>query len=238
MRWGDVTIRRSAPRKGSRVLLVLGGRAPEPFWLGGMREQGGWSLWAVDRGVDACCDAGWVPERILGDRDSAAPASWEWALSQGALESRYPREKDDTDLQLALRVLGSSFSEPRVLLTGAFGGRFDHLWSLMQSFLGGRGWIPLGCADSREGVLVLSGPEEAQLRFEGEIPEAVSLLPLRGDCSGVGIDGVRWPLKNTELLLDHPYAISNRLEEGNREVRAEVRRGTLGVYWTWDRGPA
>lgn len=231
MRWKDVELLSPGlPEGGRKLLLVLGGRAPDTPWLDSFRQEG-WELWAVDRGVEACRRAGWLPRLVLGDRDSASPADWDWAVSAGGEERLFCKDKDATDFQLALQELAEIDPRPQVLLTGAFGGRLDHLWSLMHSFLPGTAWTPLGMADQEEGVYLLPGPGKVEVRFGDPIPQAVSLLPLRGDCEGVGISGVRWPLVDTHLALSHPYAVSNRLEGGEGGFRAEVRRGTLGVYW-------
>ncbi|WP_443873210.1 thiamine diphosphokinase, partial [Mitsuokella multacida] len=126
-------------------LLVVGGRAPEAAWL---REAAkGREVCAVDHGLDACLAAGIRPQRLIGDGDSAAPAAWQLAKEQHIPIEQFPVEKDDTDTQLALK-LAREAGFPAAIVTGAFGGRFDHALSTVTSCA----FAPLPCllADERE----------------------------------------------------------------------------------------
>ena len=117
------------------ALLVLGGRAPSPSWLSEFGSRG--EVWAVDRGVEACRAAGIIPRRLVGDCDSASAESWRWAADNGVPVERYQSDKDLTDFQLALELFREKNKgrAKKIFLTGAWGGRFDHLWSLVLTFL-------------------------------------------------------------------------------------------------------
>jgi thiamine pyrophosphokinase len=162
-------------------------------------------------GVEACRRAGWLPRLVLGDPGQRVPADWDWAVSAGGEERLFCKDKEATDFQLALQELAEIDPRPQVLLTGAFGGRLDHLWSLMHSFLPGTAWTPLGMADQEEGLYLL--PDRGKWRSGSVTPSprrSPSAPP--GRLRRVGISGVRWPLVDTHLALSHPYAVSNRLE--------------------------
>ena len=140
------------------TLMVLGGRKPAPWWLSSIDFHR--RLWAVDSGVDLCFDAGILPDRLVGDGDSASPAAWKWALDKGVDVSKFDRDKDLTDFQIALDLLSQKEgSEKALFVTGGFGGRFDHLWSTVISVWNcGAGIRPLGMADETEGMVFLHGP--------------------------------------------------------------------------------
>ena len=111
-------------------LLVSGGRAPDVRWL---REAAqGRRLIAVDHGLDACQKAGLRPASLIGDGDSASPLAWQQAKASGIPIHAFPPEKDDTDTQLALTIAQEE-GMPAALLTGVFGGRFDHAYSTIFS---------------------------------------------------------------------------------------------------------
>ena len=57
---------------------------------------------AADSGLHAVLAAGWIPDRVIGDLDSADPAAVEIAAEGGAVVDRHPVGKDETDLELAL----------------------------------------------------------------------------------------------------------------------------------------
>ncbi len=215
--------------------MVLGGRAPAADWLAALAFGG--ESWAVDRGIEACRAAGIVPRRLVGDCDSAAHESWRWAEDKGVLVERYQSDKDLTDFQLALEIFRTKNNDcvKKIFLTGAWGGRFDHLWSIILSFLNfSSPHVPFCLADDREGLVIIEGPQEASFTFD-RTPKAVSLLSFSDDCTGVCISGVRWPLKEATLRCGFPYAISNRLDDGLR-ARVSCEKGRLGFYWVWDEG--
>lgn len=222
-----VLLRRNGetPSSSPPPLLVLGGRAPEPDWL--RKVSAGRETWALDRGADACRAAGVVPTRILGDFDSVSEGAREWAERMGTRADCYSPDKDDTDFQLALRLLSGD-----VLVTGCWGGRFDHAFSNVFSSLGamGRGVRVLWFADEHEVLFPLWGPAKLELDFESP-PSVLSLLSLTASCEGVSIENVKWPLDDVELAQGSPREISN--VPLGRLVRVEVCSGVLGVYGEW-----
>ena len=74
---------------------------------------------------------------------------------------KYPSDKDFTDLQLALFRAGEE-GYSSVLVSGCWGGRFDHLWSVVHSAVWARerGTRVLAFADHDEVLFLLSGGEE------------------------------------------------------------------------------
>ena len=171
-----------------------------------------------------------MPTRILGDFDSVSEGAREWAERMGARADRYSPAKDDTDFQLALRLLSGD-----VVVTGCWGGRFDHAFSNVFSSLWAmeRGVRVLWFADEREVLFPLRGPAKLELNFEIP-PSVLSLLSLTASCGGVSIENVKWPLDEVDLAQGSPREISN--VPLGRLVRVEVRSGVLGVYGEWENG--
>ena len=156
--------------------------------------------------------------------DSVSEGAREWAERMGARADRYSPDKDDTDFQLALRLLSGD-----VVVTGCWGGRFDHAFSNVFSSLGAmeHGVRVLWFADEREVLFPLWGPAKLELDVENP-PSALSLLSLTASCQGVSIENVKWPLDDVELAQGSPREISN--VPLGRCVRVEVRSEVLGVY--------
>ncbi|MDU2064902.1 MAG: thiamine diphosphokinase [Sporomusaceae bacterium] len=229
------TFSRTLPKH--QLLIVAGGRKPDKNWLKQVAPK--FSVWAVDSGVDSCRNSGVQPERLIGDGDSATEAGWCWATKLAIPIEVHPPEKDLTDLQLALQRAKQLNSGYAVLLTGGWGGRFDHAFSNVYSLQGFKeqGLCTLGIADEQEVLLLLSGGETVSLEF-AENPSVISLLPLASICKDVSIAGVHWPL--TEVLLKNslPYAISNRSQardDTENLVEVSLGEGALGVYLNWER---
>ena len=215
----------SRPSVG-RVLLVGGGRPPTGEWL--RQAASGREIWCADRGVAVCRRAGIAPDWLLGDQDSAPPEDWRWGEEAGARTLEFPADKDYTDTQLALQKIKATHPAAFVLLTGALGGRFDHLFSTLYS-LAGSGLS--GClADESEAVFLLRGPESVTLRFATR-PLALSLLPLTPVAEGVTLTGVHWPLRDASLSQREPCAVSNRVEDDG--CRLSLGSGQLALTLCW-----
>lgn len=219
----------SAEETGEPLAIVAGGREPSPQWL--RKFLPGKDLWCADSGLIPCMKAGFTPSRLLGDGDSTPGALWEKVVSAGttAVES-FPADKDYTDLQLAFfRAAGEE--RRSVIVSGCWGGRFDHLWSAVHSALWAaeRGVRVLAFADHLEILFLVYGGEEWILEITDVRYSVLSLLPLGGECGGVFLEGTKWTLNNAVLVPWRPFAVSNSLRE-KEKPRISVREGILGVY--------
>ena len=209
-------------------LLVAGGRAPSASWL--RKTASGRVLFSIDKGADACRAAGTLPSLHLGDNDSISPDTLEWIKNSHIEAKHFPTEKDKTDTQLALDLLAGK-QDVFVTLSGGFGGRFDHAFSLLYSLAGTN---LHGCiADDREFLLLLRDGDAVTLHL-ASIPKSVSLLPLSPVCSGVSIEGVHWPLADATLRQHEPCAISNRLSSPDQRIAVKNGKGILAIYLCWD----
>jgi thiamine pyrophosphokinase len=202
-------------------LLVLGGRAPAAAWL--RQVAAGRSVWAVDLGAESCRLSGITPDHALGDFDSVGDEGREWLRRLGVESEVYPPDKDYTDFQLALRR-----SRGDLLVTGCWGGRFDHAFANVFSALWGMEWgvRVRAFADESEVLVPLFDGDRLALRFR-TAPLAVSLLPLSSFCE-ISVHGTKWELSAARLRLERPYAVSN--VPTAEEVFVEAGGGAVGVY--------
>ncbi|EKU70454.1 thiamine diphosphokinase [Selenomonas sp. F0473] len=216
------------------LILVGGGRPPSPAWLTQLMSVAQGSriappVWAIDRGVNLCRDASVPPSLLIGDGDSADHAAWSWAVERGTKARRYPREKDDTDTALALRIAAQLPVPPLVVLTAAFGGRLDHLFSTAAVCA----YAPVPCvlADDRETLFYLHDGASLSIQCDNP-PRAISLLPFTEECVGVSTEGLRWELSNAVITSSKSTTISNvfALENTSRRFSVSIERGRLGVY--------
>ena len=184
-------------------LLITGGRAPAAAWLQELPPAA--KIFAADHGLDTCHRQNIIPDYILGDGDSAAPDTWNWGKSLGVPVEEFPTAKDLTDTQLALAKMEKA---PAIIITGAFGGRFDHLYSLLFSCAHQK--TPCLLSDEQETIFFVKDNEETTLHFH-QHPHAISLLPFTAARTGVNINNVRWPLTGAALTQSFPNAVSNEL---------------------------
>jgi thiamine pyrophosphokinase len=203
-------------------VVVLGGRAPRASWLRSVAS--GKVVWAADRGAEACKSAEIAPTYALGDFDSIGEEGEAWLERLGVETERYPADKDYTDFQLCLNR-----AEGDLLVTGCWGGRFDHAFANVFSIPWGREWGAevRAFADESEVLIPLAGEAALALAFRTR-PLALSLLPLDALCAGVTIHGTKWELDGAELSLGRPYAVSNVPVEDR--VTVKIEKGSVGVY--------
>lgn len=212
----------------SPLAIVAGGRPPLASWLKEFLH--GRELWCADSGLAPCVKAGFWPSRLVGDGDSAPPSLWEEALSGKTEVEVFPADKDYTDLQLALFRAGET-GRRHVIVSGCWGGRFDHLWSAVNSALWAlkKGTRVLAFADHSETLFLLLGGETWEIDGGSGLYDVLSLIPLGGDCRGVTLEGARWTLSGETLSPHRPFAVSNRFLDG-KKPRISLEKGILGVY--------
>ena len=195
---------------------VCGGRKPAGGWLKLTAEKlpGKPEFFAADKGLNYYYAANILPDKIIGDGDSADPVLWQQAVKSGKAKV-FPVYKDKTDLQLLLEMLPP---EKLWIFSGIYGGRLDHLLSAFET---------LGVAALKENRTVILADEReiavfvpAGVRVEfyppaEETPVAVSLLAFT-EKSMVSLTGTKWQLEGSELSRNNPYAISNEMSEAEK----------------------
>lgn len=221
------------PEVQSFDLASLGGRKPEPAWLRHLvkaNEIG--HIWAADSGLEALTAADLWPHYLIGDFDSLTQAQLkDEAINRGARVETFLAKKDLTDFQLLL--LSWAKTKPRadrLIVTGFWGGRFDHAWCNLRSCVWALAhhWpAPIVC-DGVELLLVLEGPCEVLVDYDVP-PHAVSLLPLTQEVCGVQTEGLYWKPDET-LSANLPYAVSNKTT--GRPMKVSLSSGRLGLYFT------
>jgi thiamine pyrophosphokinase len=160
---------------------------------------------AADGGYRYLEQLGLVPERVVGDLDSLTAEQVKKLENQGITIERYPVEKDETDLELALkRSVAEGFKIIRI--AGALGGRFDqslgNLYLLAKHEFSN---LDLRLEDGIEEVFLI---REKGL-ITGSPGDTISLLPLGRNASGITTHGLQYPLKGEELFFDQSRGISN-----------------------------
>lgn len=205
------------------LLAVAGGRRPRLSWL--QEAAAARPLYCADKGCVYALEAQLKPKAVFGDGDSGGLEAFQRAQALGAQIFTFPVAKDATDLQLLLEAL----PEGDLLLSGCWGGRFDHLFSLCFSLLGWKQQRKALAimADELEQAVLLGPGERVDLRWQ-QLPQAVSLLPLT-ETATVSLAGAQWPLNKQQLKMNYPYAISNRWL-GKEPLSCTCHSGYVALY--------
>ncbi len=169
----------------------------------------------ADGGTRHALALGLKPALIVGDLDSIT----EHELRQVyAKVSQYPRDKNETDLELALNH--ALLQDPTsILIVAALGNRLDqtiaNLALLSDPRLSG---LEARFDDGLEEVFFC----RAQSNVRGERGDTVSLIPWNGAVGGICTQGLLWPLDHEILYPDKTRGISNEMAGSDAQVSIET----------------
>ncbi len=175
-------------------------------------------LIAADGGLDKLSGYSITPDIIMGDFDSI-----KGGVSDLKAEIiRFPKEKDDTDMMLAVKEgLVRGYKDFR--LYGGTGGRVDHFTANMQTLVyiarhGAIGWL-------YGEDFAVTAITDGRLGFNAREGAPVSIFAADGTAYGVTLSGLYYELSNAALSPDFPLGVSNKGLGGTACV--EVKKGAL-----------
>lgn len=180
---------------------------------------------AADGGLAHAEPLGLTVDLVVGDLDSATPDALARAEAAGAAVEAHPRDKDATDLALALdAVLERASDGARVIVVGGHGGRLDHLLGNVGLLAADR-YAPLAPTALVGPALVSIARGRRELT--GRPGELVTLLAVGGTARGVTTEGLAFPLTAAELAAGSSLGVSNRFTTAR--ARLTVADGVVVV---------
>lgn len=179
---------------------------------------------AADSGYDHALAHGIAVDLLVGDLDSISPAGLAHAHDTGTPIDQHPMDKDDTDLELALR-LAIERGTTSIAIYGGEGGSIAHLLAVALSQAN-----PMWAANdvvwhTRTGT-VRTATGGHTVKFSCDIGDTVTLVPA-GGASGVTTAGLRWKLSNARLMAGTSLGVSNKATAS--VVTVEVDGGAVLV---------
>jgi thiamine pyrophosphokinase len=181
---------------------------------------------AADGGAFALERWGIVPQLLVGDLDSLGDEKAEELAQRGAKVVRHPVAKDESDLELALRYAVESEADD-ILLLGVFGGaRLDHALANAM-LLGDPAYAGVGLRAVHGDTQVRALHTGRILALRGEPGDVVTLLPVRGDATGIRTTGLRYPLDAETLRFGRSRGLSNIV--ASRPASVSLEHGVLLV---------
>jgi thiamine pyrophosphokinase len=175
-------------------------------------------LIAADGGTRHILALGLRPAVLIGDRDSLSDENRRLLDQAGTKIHQSPRNKNETDLELALHfAVEAGYRQLRVV--AALGGRLDqtlgNLALLTDPSLAG---LDIRADDGiQEAFFTRDG-----CRLQGDPGDLISLVPWGGEVTGVTTTGLRWPLSGEVLWPYRTRGISNELLDETASVRIDA----------------
>ncbi len=169
-----------------------------------------------------CADGGtrhaWAlnirPNIIIGDLDSAESELLQKFRDQGVNIELFPRDKNETDLELAINH-AIELNPKQIVIIAALGGRLDQTLANIALLTD----LRLSTLDVR----LDDGVEEIflcrdQAEIQGTSGDIVSLIPWQGAVSEVQTRNLRWELHKETLYPDRTRGISNEMTDDTASV--------------------
>jgi thiamine pyrophosphokinase len=155
-------------------------------------------------------------DAVIGDMDSIQPQQLSTLESQGVAIYRFPPEKNETDLELAL-LHAVEHGAKQIRIFSAIGGRFDQTLANVYLMV-----IPqltdcdVAMVSGDQFLRVLSAGEHI---IQGEVGDTISLIPMTNTVTGIETQALKYPLRHESLVLGPARGVSNVLESKSAEIR-------------------
>ncbi|MDQ3006930.1 MAG: thiamine diphosphokinase [Chloroflexota bacterium] len=161
----------------------------------------------ADGGTRHALALGLKPNLVIGDMDSIDKEQWQKLKNAGVPIELFPRDKNETDLELALNR--AIELEPKALIIiGALGGRLDQTFGNTALLSDARlAAINIRLDDGLEEIFFCRDQEEVR----GRSGDIISLIPWGNPVRSVQTQGLKWPLQRETLFPEKTRGISNEM---------------------------
>ncbi|GAB4530269.1 MAG: thiamine diphosphokinase [Anaerolineae bacterium] len=208
----------------ARAIIIANGHLPNPA-RARQHIRPGDRLICADGGTHHAQAMGLMPDVVVGDLDSLPPGLRAELEAAGVRFEVHPRQKDETDLELALR-LAITEGAAEIEILAMLGGRLDQ--SLANLLLLARPeWasVWVRATEGDQTAWPVRGGQETTIK--GRCGDLLSLIPLTPRVTGVTLEGVEWPLHGAVLRFGSTLTISNTLTAPTAHLKIE--EGTVLV---------
>ncbi|MDP2777889.1 MAG: thiamine diphosphokinase, partial [Anaerolineales bacterium] len=174
---------------------------------------------AADGGTRHVFALGRTPDIIIGDLDSLNVES----LTFNKEIIQFPKDKNETDLELAIQH-ALTLNPEQIIVLAALGGRLDQTLANIA--------LISNAQHATRNMKLDDGIEEvifcrAQTQVNGKRGDTVSLIPWQGEVTGIVTIGLKWPLQNEILYPHKTRGISNEML--NDTATIQINSGLLLV---------
>ncbi len=197
-----------------RIIILANGELPDVNKARSLIHTSDYIICA-DGGTRHALSLRVQPNLIIGDLDSAEPGALQKFKSDGVNIELFPRDKNETDLELAINH-AIELKPEQIIIIAALGGRLDQtlanitlLTDVRLSTLGhGSGQaFDVRLDDGMEEVFLCRD----QVEVHGKIGDIVSLVPWQGAVTNIQTKNLKWTLNNETLHPDKTRGISNEM---------------------------
>lgn len=200
----------------NRIVIFANGELPDLDKARAILREDDYFICA-DGGTRHASSLDLKPALVIGDLDSADSALLQSLQADGVAIELYPRNKDETDLELAL-AKAVELAPKEIVILAALGGRMDQTLANLALLSDPR----LAALDIR----LDDGVEEiffcrTQAQVKGRSGDLVSLLPWGGEVTGVRTEHLKWQLNGETLYPEKTRGISNEMTANTAAIKIQ-----------------
>ena len=204
----------------SRVIIFANGEIPDLKKARALLQPDDYIICA-DGGSRHALALNLKPDLVIGDMDSIQKSHWQRLKKSGISIELFPRDKNETDLELAVHRAIDMRPE-QIVIIAALGGRLDQTLGNISLLADTRlSSSNIRLDDGVEEIILCR--DQAQIR--GRSGDIVSLIPWQGIVTGVQTKDLKWPLTDETLYPDKTRGISNEMTGETASV--SIRSGSL-----------
>jgi thiamine pyrophosphokinase len=204
----------------NRIIIFANGDLPDIDKVRSILRDDDYIICA-DGGTRHASSLDLKPALVIGDMDSAESSVLQTLQADGVLIELYPRDKNETDLELAINK-AVELNPNQVVIVAALGGRMDQTLAnialLSNSYLV---TLNVRLDDGVEEILFCRD----QVEVKGRSGDVVSLLPWGEAVTGVRTENLKWRLDNETLYPEKTRGISNEMTNDSATIK--IRSGLL-----------
>lgn len=154
------------------------------------------------------------PHLIIGDLDSTAKEALQKFKEEGVEIELYPRDKNETDLELAINR-AIELTPQQIIIIAALGGRLDQTLANLALLTDPRLLtLDIRLDDGVEEIFLCRNHVEVH----GRSGDIISLIPWQGAVSEIQTRNLRWVLHKETLYPDKTRGISNEMVNDTASV--------------------
>lgn len=208
-----------------RIIIFANGSLPDLNKARNLLQKDDFIICA-DGGTHHALALGLMPSLVIGDMDSIQKDAWQLLEKAGVKIELFPRDKNETDLELAIDH-AVNLNPNQIIIIAALGGRLDQTLGNIALLTDIRlSTINIRLDDGAEEIFICRD----QVEVHGGSGDIVSLIPWSNPVHGIQTQGLRWALESETLYPERTRGISNEMLSETAGIK--VSTGTLLVIHT------
>lgn len=163
----------------------------------------------ADRGAVVLLEKGLPIDYAIGDFDSIADPQRKSLETKAKVFRKYPSEKNETDLELAI-IQAIELQPQSVYLFGATGGRLDHTLVNLQILLRFAEHDMDAAVVDRLNIVRLAQHGTHTIQNDRQYPY-ISFIPMTPTVTGLTLNNFYYPLTDQTITFGSTLCVSNKL---------------------------